>query len=102
MKFSNPAGVPPDVAEQLLDAPVGQAPNLERRSDPAKSEAIRRCLEQLDCDTGDVRISVLDGTVHLDGSVASAAAESDVLDRVAQCSGGLALRSELVIRSPDV
>lgn len=87
-------GVSAETAERLLDAPVDEH-TQESRSDAEMLEDIRRCLEESPFDTGDLRVHIQDGAVHIAGTVESEQVRADLLDIIGGCSGGLVTRDRL-------
>jgi len=90
-------GVSREVAEQLLDAPVDEAPAAPTKSDREILDDIRSCLERTAFDTSEVRVHLHNGTVHVEGRVESDQARTDILDVIGGCAGALVTVSRLRI-----
>ncbi|HZR37548.1 MAG TPA: BON domain-containing protein [Nevskia sp.] len=86
-----------EVAEQLLDAPVDEAPAAPTKSDREILDDIRSCLERTAFDTSEVRVHLHNGTVHVEGRVESDQARTDILDVIGGCAGALVTVSRLRI-----
>ena len=83
-----------ETTERLLDAPLDPQAH-ESRSDAEMLEDIRHCLEDSPFDTGDLRVHVQDGAVHISGTVESERVRADLLDIIGGCSGGLVTQDQL-------